>query len=130
VIGDWDIEGDTESEDAADRRVLLEYYHQPGEGDPRDVIKKLRPVAETHMRRLAPDQLANVKGLGNMIQRIRADRKPLSLVDCLHDLTDINSYTRRYMHGENANAASESVSRGELQGFVGKLLEIAGAMPG
>jgi wobble nucleotide-excising tRNase len=130
VINEWDIEGDTEIEDAAHRRVLLEFYHQPGEGEPRDVIKKLRPVAETHMRRLAPDQLATVTGLGNMIQRIRTDQKPVSLVDCLHDLTDINSFTRRYMHGENPSAASEPVSREELRGFVGKLLGIAGAMPG
>jgi wobble nucleotide-excising tRNase len=130
VIGEWDIGGDTESEDAADRRVLLAFYHQPGSGDPRDVIKKLRPVAETHMSRLAPDQLASVKGLGNMIQRIRTDQRPISLIDSLHDLTDINTYTRRYMHGENQNAALEPVSRSELQGFVGKLLEIAGAMPG
>ena len=130
AIGEWDIEGDTESEDAANRRVLLQFYHQPGDGDPRDVIKKLRPVAETHMCRLAPDQLANVAGLGNMIQKIRTEQSPVSLIDALHDLTDINAYTRRYMHGENPGAASEPVSRSELHGFVGKLLEIAGAMPG
>lgn len=129
-IGEWNIAGDTESEDAADRRVLLEFYHHPGTSDPRDVIKKLRPVAETHMRRLAPSRLAVVRGLGDMIQRIRSDQRPVSLVDSLPDLTDINTYTRRYMHGENPNAASEPVSRRELQGFVGKLLEIVGAMPG
>jgi wobble nucleotide-excising tRNase len=129
-IGEWDIAGDTESEDAADRRVLLEFYHHPGAGDPRDVIKKLRPVAETHMRRLAPSRLAVVRGLGDMIQRIRSDQRPESLVDSLPDLTDINTYTRRYMHGETQNAASEPVSRGELQGFVCKLLEIVGAMSG
>ena len=130
VIGEWDIEGDTESEDSADRRVLLEFYYQPGSGDPRDVIKKLRPVAETHMQRLAPEQLANVKGLGNMIQTVRTGQKPVSLVDSLNDLADINMYTRRYMHGENQSVPSEPVSRSELQGFVGKLLEIVGAMPG
>jgi len=129
-IGEWDIAGDTESEDAADRRVLLEFYHHPGATNPRDVIKKLRPVAETHMRRLAHGRLAVVRGLGDMIQRIRSDQRPESLVDSLADLTDINTYTRRYMHGENPNAASEPVSRRELQGFVLKLLEIVGAMPG
>lgn len=129
-IREWDIAGDTESEDAANRRVLLEFYHHPGAGDPRDVIKKLRPVAETHMLRLAPGRLAVVRGLGDMIQRIRSDQRPESLVDSLPDLTDINTYTRRYMHGENPNAASEPVSRRELQGFVGKLLEIVGAMSG
>ena len=128
-IGEWNIERDTESEDAADRRVLLEFYHKPGKSNPRDVIKKLRPVAETHMRRLAPNQLGNVKGLGSMIQRIRIDQQPVSLVASLDDLTDINTYTRRYMHGENPNAVTEPVSRSELHGFVDKLLEIAGAMP-
>ena len=130
VIGDWDIVGDTESEDAADRRVMLEFYHHPGGGDPRDVIKKLRPVAETHMRRLAPGRLAVIRGLGDMIQRIRSDQRPESLVDSLPDLTDINAYTRRYMHSENPNATSEPVSRRELQGFVGKLLKIVGVTPG
>ena len=129
-IGEWDIAGDTESEDAVDRRVLLEFYHNPGAGDPRDVIKKLRPVAETHMRRLAAGRLTVVRGLGDMIQRIRSDQGPESLVDSLPDLTDINAYTRRYMHGENPNAASESVSRDELRGFVGKLLEIVGGDSG
>ena len=124
------IRDSTESEDAADRRVLLEFYLHPGVGDPRDVIKKLRPVAETHLLRLAPARLAVVRGLGDMIGRIRSDQKPEPLVDSLEDLTGINTYTRRYMHGENPNAASEPVSRGELQGFVRKLLEIVGAMPG
>lgn len=65
-----------------------------------------------------------------MIQRIQSDQSPVSLVDSLSDLTDINTYARRYMHGENQNAVSEPVSRRELQGFVAKLLEIVGAMPG
>jgi wobble nucleotide-excising tRNase len=128
TITEWDIEGDTESEDAANRRVLLEFYHKPGEGEPRNVIQKLRPVVETHMRRLAPEQLANVTGLGSMILKIRTDRQPESLVSCLPDLSDINTYTRRYMHGENPDAASEAVSTDELLGFVGKLLEITGAL--
>jgi wobble nucleotide-excising tRNase len=130
AIGEWDIDGDTESEDASNRRVLLEFYYQPGKSDPRDVIKKLRPVAETHMCRLAPEQLKDIKGMGLMIQKIRTDQNPISLLESLHDLTDINTYTRRYMHGENPNASSEQISRTELHGFVGKLLEIAGAMPG
>jgi len=92
-IGEWDIAGNTESEDAADRRVLLEFYLHPGVGDPRDVIKKLRPVAETHLLRLAPARLAVVRGLGDMIGRIRSDQKPEPLVDSLEDLTGINTYT-------------------------------------
>ncbi len=130
VIGEWDIERGTESKDGAERRILIKFYHNPREGELWDVIQKLRPVAETHMRRLAPDQLAEVTGLGRMIERIRSDQMPASLIECLHDLTDINSFTRRYMHGENPNAASEPISRDELHGFVGKLLKIAGVTVG
>ena len=32
------------------------------------------------------------------------------------------------MHGENPNAANEQVSADELHGFVGKTLEVAGAL--
>jgi len=39
-----------------------------------------------------------------------------------------NSYSRRYMHGENPNAAREVLSGGELHGYVGKVLEICGAL--
>lgn len=130
VIGEWDIERGTESKDGAERRTLIKFYQNPREGELWDVIQKLRPVAETHMRRLAPDQLADVTGLGRMIERIRSDQMPASLIECLHDLTDINSFTRRYMHGENPNAASEPISRDELHGFVGKLLKIAGVTVG
>ncbi len=130
VIGEWDIERGTETKDGAERRILIKFYHNPREGELWDVVQKLRPVAETHMRRLAPDQLADVTGLGRMIERIRNDQMPASLIECLHDLTDINSFTRRYMHGENPNAASEPISRDELHGFVGKLLKIAGVTIG
>ena len=65
-----------------------------------------------------------------MIEKIRADQAPLPLVDALGDLEDINAYTRRYMHGENPNAATEQVSPDELHGFVGKTLEVVGAMSG
>jgi hypothetical protein len=65
-----------------------------------------------------------------MIERVKIDKAPSSLTSCLNDLSDINLYTRRYMHGENPNHAVEPVSRGELQGLVAKLLEIAGSMPG
>lgn len=130
VICEWDIERCTESKDSAERRILIKFYHNPREGELWDVIQKLRPVAETHMRRLAPDRLANVTGLGAMIERIRSDQMPASLIDCLHDLTDINSFTRRYMHGENPNGTTEPISRDELHGFVGKLLEIAGVTVG
>jgi wobble nucleotide-excising tRNase len=126
VIAEWPIETDTESEDAANRRVLLSYYHE-SKGNPRDVVQKLRPVVETHMQRMAP-QLAKIKGLGNMLGKVRDDNAPSIILDAYDDIDDINSYTRKYMHGEGKNPDTEPVSSTELHGFVGKVLEITGAL--
>ncbi len=126
VIAEWPIETDTESEDAANRRVLLSYYHE-SKGNPRDVIQKLRPVVETHMKRMAP-QLTSIKGLGNMLGKIRDEDGPPILLDNYDAIDDINNYTRRYMHGEGKNPDTEPVHRNELEGFVGKVLVIAGAL--
>jgi wobble nucleotide-excising tRNase len=126
MIAEWSIETDTESEDAGNRRVLLSFYHD-NKGSPRDVVQKLRPVVETHMKRMAPN-LAKVKGLGNMLSKVRGDDAPPHLLDCYDDLDDINNYTRKYMHGEGKNPDTEPVSATELHGFVGKVLEFAGAL--
>jgi wobble nucleotide-excising tRNase len=80
VIAEWPIETDTESEDAANRRVLLAYYHH-NRGNPRDVIQKIRPVVETHMQRMAPQLLGGVKGLGNMLEKVRDAKSPPILYD-------------------------------------------------
>jgi wobble nucleotide-excising tRNase len=126
VIAEWSIETDTESEDAGNRRVLLSYYHE-GKGNPRDVIKKLRPIIETHLKRMAP-ALGKIKGLGAMLGKVREDGGPPILFDAYDDLDDVNNYTRKYMHGEGQNPDTEPVHATELLGFVGKVLEIAGAL--
>ncbi|WP_428667583.1 AAA family ATPase [Reyranella sp.] len=127
VISEWPIETDTETEDAANRRVLLSYYLY-NEGKPRDVVQKLRPVVETHMRRMAPQLLANVKGLGNMLDKVRDAQSPPVLVEAYADIEDVNTYTRKYMHGEGKNPDTEPLHTTELSGFVGKVLELTGAL--
>jgi len=126
TIADWPIETDTESEDAANRRVLLAYY-QDNEGNARDVIQKIRPVIETHMQRMAPE-LASVNGLGNKLGEIRKANGPPLLLDAYDEIDDINIYTRKYMHGEGKNPDTEPISKSELAGFVRKVLVIAGAL--
>jgi wobble nucleotide-excising tRNase len=127
VIAEWPIETDSESDDAANRRTLLGYYHH-NRGEARDVTQKLRPVLETHMQRMAPQLLAAVKGLGNMLAKVRETGSPPVLLDVYNDIDDINTYARRYMHGEGRNPDMEPVHATELLGFVGKALVIAGAL--
>lgn len=126
TIADWPIETDTESEDSANRRILLAYY-QDNEGNARDVIQKIRPVIETHMQRIAPE-LANINGLGNKLGEIRKANGPSLLLDAYDEIDDINLYTRKYMHGEGKNPDIEPISKSELAGFVRKVLVIAGAL--
>jgi hypothetical protein len=61
------------------------------------VVQKLRPVIETHMKRVAP-QLAKIKGLGNMLGKVREAGTPPIILDAYDDIDDINSYTKKYMH--------------------------------
>jgi hypothetical protein len=126
TIAEWPIETDTESEDDANRRVLLSYY-QENEGNARDVIQKLRPVIETHMQRMAPE-LASINGLGNKLGKIRETSGPPLLLNAYDQIDDINIYTRKYMHGEGKNPDTEPISKSELAGFVRKVLIIAGAL--
>jgi wobble nucleotide-excising tRNase len=128
TIADWPIETDTESDDAANRRVLLAYY-QDNEGNARDVIQKIRPVIETHMQRMAPE-LASINGLGNKLGEIRKANGPPLLLNAYDEIDDINIYTRKYMHGEGKNPDTEPISKSELVGFVHKVLVIAGALAG
>jgi wobble nucleotide-excising tRNase len=123
-IIEWDIAAANESEDAANRRSLTNYFIRYG-GEPRDVVQKLRPVLETYLLRIAPEELVGAGGLGNMIERIRASQS-LPLANVLTDLEDVNSYTRRYMHGEAPDADVAPISREELHGFVDRVLTIVG----
>jgi hypothetical protein len=126
TIAEWPIETDTESEDAANRRVLLLYY-QENEGNAHDVIQKLRLVIETHMQRMAPE-LASINGLGKKLAKIRDLNGLPLLLDAYDEIDDINIYTRKYMHGEGKDPETEPISKSELVGFVQKVLVIAGAL--
>ena len=49
---------------------------------------------------------------------------PLSAL--AEDLEDLNEYTKRYHHGENPNAATESIDDIELSNYVKRTLKIVG----
>lgn len=123
---EWEIDKEAESEDAGNRNALVGYFlHYAGE--PGDVIQKLRPVLETHMRRVAPEELRGITSLGDMIDRLRNAATPLS--SCLPDIEDVNSYTRKYMHGDRSEQNPRPpISKEELHGFVDRVLRVVGAL--
>lgn len=125
VITVWDIEEATQAEFRADLKTLASFYNA-NEGAPRTVVGRLRPVLESFCRNLYPTQFDEDDPLGVICGKIRAAGPSHGLAAECNDLDEINFYTRRYHHGENANAATEPLSDTELQGFVGKALAIMG----
>jgi len=123
-ISPWDIEEATEARFLTDRKALVD-YHNTGEGIPRDIVNKIRPVLETHCRRLYSVEFVT-DTLGTIIGKIRTAGASHQLFPLVDNLDALNEYTRRYHHGENPNASTEPINDTELQGFVKKTLEITG----
>ena len=124
LLLEWNIEEDMESEDAANKRVLASFYQGEG-GNPRDVVRRIRPVVETFMTRVVTE-LAKQKSLGDKLAKVRADKGPLVLLDRYELIDDINTFTRKYMHGEGQNPDAEYLSESELRGWVKRTLELTG----
>lgn len=127
TISEWDIERAVQAQYRADL-ATLHAYHAGREGQPRDVIQKIRPVLEGYCRNLYPTQFRDVDMMGDIIGAIHAagDRHPLNAV--ADQLEEINEYCRRYHHAENPNAATEAINDGELQNYVKRTLVIAGCI--
>jgi len=121
-----DIEQATQALHKAHQKVLLDYYHD-NKGDPRDVVQKIRPILETYCKLLGGGLFADNDTLGVMVGKLRTAGAGHQLFPLCDDLEDLNEYTKRYHHGEGHNAATEQISDIELQGKVGRTLELTGA---
>lgn len=126
ILLDWKIEEDTEGEDAANKRVLSTFYQGVG-GDPRDVVRRIRPIVETFMVKIEPE-LAKIGSLGDKLAKVRKDGVPQSLVDKYDVIDDLNTFSRKYMHGEGRNPDAEQLSVDELRGYVKKTLRLTGSL--
>ncbi|MEX2089198.1 MAG: AAA family ATPase [Bacteroidota bacterium] len=120
----WDIEQATQPRFNADRKALLKYYTE-GRGDPTEIVKKIRPVLETHCTKICPDEFDG-DSLGKIIEKVRSAGFSHDLFPVIRDLESANEYTCRYHHGDGSTATSEAIGDGELQGFVKLTLSIIG----
>jgi wobble nucleotide-excising tRNase len=127
TILDFDIEEATQAVYKAQRKLLLDFYHE-SKGDPRDVVQKIRPVLETYCKFVGGGVTADNDTLGVIIGKIRAAGAGHQLFQLVDDLEGLNEYTKRYHHGENINAATEPISDAELQGKVALTLQITGGV--
>lgn len=100
-------------------------------GEPRDVIKKLRIVLETHFREMYPAAFAADDNFGAILRKIREGGPEHPAAAWYQELERINDYTQDYHHGEDPRGAAEPpLDRDELHGFVGQTLTLANAVVG
>jgi hypothetical protein len=127
TIVEWDIEKAVQARYKADIEALHRFFSD-GEGEPREVIQKLRPVLEGYCRTLYPTQFADADTLGVIVGKIRAAGAGHPLRPIADDLDEVNMYCRRYHHAENPNAATEPIDDAELQGYVKRTLKLVGCL--
>ena len=123
----WDIERAVQARYLADLGTLQRFFSD-GEGEPRDVIQKMRPALEAYCRNLFPTQFGEQETMGSIVGKIRDGGAAHPLSGIVDDLDELNVYCRRYHHGENPNAATEPVEDAELQGYVRRTLKVVGCL--
>ncbi len=127
TIAEWNIEKAVQAPYRADLEKLQEFF-SANQGDSRDVVQKIRPVLEAYCRNLSPLQFDEQDELGRMIGKIRDDGATHQLTEILEDLDELNTYSRRYHHEYNRNAATETINDEELLGYVKRTLKLVGCL--
>lgn len=128
VIGEWDIEAETQSTYMRNYSALLDFYRER-KGRPLDVVRNIRPFIEGFLRCHFPGHFQQTEWLGEFINKIRnatgADGLSHAQAD-LEEIEAINDYSKKYHHDQNPNADSEPLSEDELYGFVKRTLRLVG----
>ncbi len=127
TIAEWDIEQAVLARYHADLDTLQKFMLL-NEGDHRSVVQKIRPILESYCRNLYPLQFGEQEKLGSMVGSIRDAGVSHPLAEIFEDLDELNTYSRRYHHGDNPNAANEIVDGAELQGYVKRTLKVVGCL--
>jgi wobble nucleotide-excising tRNase len=127
VIEEWDIEAATQSSYIKDYWKLKKYFIE-GKGDPRDVVRCIRPLLEGYLRFCFPDEFLPNEWLGQFIEKIAASKESVPLgkmKDRIDDLICINDYSKRFHHQFDPDAATnlEKITEGELSPWVKRTLE-------
>jgi wobble nucleotide-excising tRNase len=127
TIVEWDIERAVQARYRADCEKLLR-FSADGEGAPRDVVQKIRPVLEAYCRNIYPAQFGDQVMMGGIVTAIRNAGAAHPFAGIVDDLDEINIYCRRYHHGEggNPNAANEHLDEAELLGYTQRTLKLVG----
>ncbi|HYM35849.1 MAG TPA: AAA family ATPase [Steroidobacteraceae bacterium] len=128
-IGSFDLDDACRGRAAAELDDLMA-FRAAGVGNPREIIKKLRVVLETHFRIAYPGSFVADDNLGAILGKIRAGGDQHPAYAAYDSLDRINDYTAQYHHGEDARGAAEpQLDQTELLGFVNMTLALVNALP-
>jgi len=128
VIGEWDIEAETQSTYLKNYSALLDFYRER-KGTALNVVRSIRPFIEGMLRSRFPGHFQQNEWLGDFIHKIRNAGDDDGLLHVQSDLPEIeaiNDYSKKYHHDQNPNADSELLSEDELYGFVKRTLRLVG----
>lgn len=124
TICSLDIE-DATDEWVQNRQALVDFY-MAGQGDDRDVVQKIRPALETYLRVVGAPLILATDNLGVIATKASANGCTHSIAAQATEITDLNFYTNRYMHGQNPNWRTEPIDPHELQSMVYRTLQLMG----
>jgi hypothetical protein len=109
----------------------LQAYLSTNAGFPRDLIKKMRIVLETHCRSTYSGYFEPTDRLGGMVEKIKkmGDQHPAWSIH--EQLELVNEYSRDHHHGEDpTDSTLDQIDPIELTGFVRRTLRLANNLQG
>ena len=109
LVAEWDISEATLSAYDRDYRTLQGFVNE-STGEPRDVVRVIRPLLEAYLRFVCRGSFPNGEWLGDFVARIRTadDADPASnFRPLLDEIEDINDFSKRYHHNTNQAADTE-----------------------
>lgn len=122
VLAEWNICEHLKETLQADIYVIQRFLDL-GEGKPRDVAQKLRPILEGYCKNFCPGQFADTTMMGDIIRTIRSSGYDHPLFAALNQIEEFNEYARRHHHAPNASANFEPLNEGELRSYCYRLLQ-------
>ncbi|MDK2464139.1 MAG: hypothetical protein QI223_05150, partial [Candidatus Korarchaeota archaeon] len=126
VIQEWNMDEELRSP-YEEHYVQLQRYLDEGAtsgGELLNVAKCIRPLLEAYLRVRCPTKFTARQSLGDMIQRIREERRtqPDLLTDIdLQELEELNEYSRGFHHG---GGRTGPVDDAELRAYAERALAL------
>ncbi len=103
-------------------------FYKTGEGNPRDIVTKMRFVIETYCTLTYPAFFGSEDTLSSIIEKIRNTGEQHPACALLDELDEIHDYSRDYLSGDDPAGATELLDVEQLIGFVERTLKIVGAI--